>query len=571
MCTMTNYAKHVSSRKQTPQTEKAAKGQKRNNAGGFSFVVDDWTRLDRFLVLGTDGGTYYVSEKKLTKQNAKCVERLLKNKKDGLRLVNRVVEVSDSGRAPNNDPAIFVLALAASCKEFPEVSKAALEALPKVCRTGTHLLHFASMVNELRGWGRGLRKAVANWYNQKTPDQLAYQLVKYQQRDGWSNKDLLRLSHAGMDAPSQQHNAAYRWVVSGELGNREVVRRDSEGEHVVKYGAVDELPRLISGYEQLKVASSEKEVVRLIQDYRFTHEMVPNDFKNSPAVWEALLEHMPVGAMVRNLGKMTNVGLISPLSDASKKVASKLTNVEVLQKARLHPLAILTALKIYAQGHGMKGSLTWSANQSVVDALDSAFYLAFDAVVPTGKNILLALDASGSMSARLAGSPLSCRDAAATLAMVTARTEQNYHLMYFTSNSHRSYAYPYNRVQSNHLDGIADLNLSPRQRLDTIVSKVARLSWGGTDCSLPMLWASHNKVKVDAFVVLTDNDTWAGSIHPHQALQQYRNEFTPDAKLVVVGMTASKFSIADPNDAGMMDVVGFDTAAPAVLADFIRE
>ena len=42
------------------------------------------------------------------------------------------------------------------------------------------------------------------------------------------------------------------------------------------------------------------------------------------------------------------------------------------------------------------------------------------------------------------------------------------------------------------------------------------------------------------------------------------------AKLVVVGMTATGFTIADPNDAGMLDVVGFDAGAPQVMADFVR-
>lgn len=38
-------------------------------------------------------------------------------------------------------------------------------------------------------------------------------------------------------------------------------------------------------------------------------------------------------------------------------------------------------------------------------------------------------------------------------------------------------------------------------------------------------------------------------------------------KLVVVGMVSNGFSIADPDDAGMLDVVGFDAAAPQVIAD----
>jgi DNA repair exonuclease SbcCD nuclease subunit len=68
----------------------------------------------------------------------------------------------------------------------------------------------------------------------------------------------------------------------------------------------------------------------------------------------------------------------------------------------------------------------------------------------------------------------------------------------------------------------------------------------------------------------TTSETWAGHIHPAQALRQYRSEFVGDAKAVVVGMTSNGFTLADPNDRGMLDVVGFDTSAPAVIADFIR-
>jgi hypothetical protein len=90
-------------------------------------------------------------------------------------------------------------------------------------------------------------------------------------------------------------------------------------------------------------------------------------------------------------------------------------------------------------------------------------------------------------------------------------------------------------------------------------------------CALPMLWAARNKLDVSGFITYTDSETWAGNIHPAQALRQYRSEFVGDAKAVVVGMTSNGFTLADPNDRGMMDVVGFDTSAPAVIADFVRE
>src|SRR5512147_272052 len=100
-----DYSKHVSS-KVTPQSEKIpGSKQVANSAGGFSFAVDDWKRLDRFLILGNEGGSYYAGEKEMTIKNADAILRLLAV--DGARVVNRIVEVSDQGLAPKNDPAIF--------------------------------------------------------------------------------------------------------------------------------------------------------------------------------------------------------------------------------------------------------------------------------------------------------------------------------------------------------------------------------------------------------------------------------------------------------------------------------
>jgi 60 kDa SS-A/Ro ribonucleoprotein len=84
------------------------------------------------------------------------------------------------------------------------------------------------------------------------------------------------------------------------------------------------------------------------------------------------------------------------------------------------------------------------------------------------------------------------------------------------------------------------------------------------------IWAREQQVNVSAFITYTDSETWAGNIHPSQALRQYRSELGGDAKSVVAGMTSNGFTIADPNDRGMLDVVGFDTTAPAVIADFVR-
>jgi 60 kDa SS-A/Ro ribonucleoprotein len=40
--------------------------------------------------------------------------------------------------------------------------------------------------------------------------------------------------------------------------------------------------------------------------------------------------------------------------------------------------------------------------------------------------------------------------------------------------------------------------------------------------------------------------------------------------MLAVGMVANAFSVADPNEPGQLDVVGFDTATPQLISDFVR-
>src|SRR5438034_4337967 len=118
-------------------------GQVPNSAGAFAWAVDEWTQLRRFLVLGYEGGSYYASEAKLRRENAKVLERCIAA--DGARTVAEIARVSVEGRAPKNDPALFALAMAAGLGD-EATRQAALEALPQVARTGTHLFQFATFV-----------------------------------------------------------------------------------------------------------------------------------------------------------------------------------------------------------------------------------------------------------------------------------------------------------------------------------------------------------------------------------------------------------------------------------------
>jgi 60 kDa SS-A/Ro ribonucleoprotein len=525
----------------TPQSQSADPRQVPNSAGGYTFAVAPLERLRRFLVLGVDGGTYYATERELTKANADVVLGWARERSG--ELVDEAVSISASGRGPRHNAARFSLAAAAALGDA-EGRKAALAALPKVARTGTHLFVFAGYIEQFRGWGRGLRRAVADWYLSKPVDAVAYQAVKYRQRDGWSHRDLLRLAHpATAEADRKQ---LFDWICG----------RSEEG------------PALVEGFRQAQSATTAHDWVAILDRYpSLSWEMLPDAALGEADVWSKLIDNgVPQTALMRQLPRLTRLGLLAPMSGTLEAVVRQLTDRDRLLKARVHPVSILVAARTYASGASARGHSSWEPVSQVTDALDAAFYTAFASVQPANMRTLLALDVSGSMTAAISGLPVTAREVAAALALVTAAAEPKTSTVGFTASNPGARSALLRR--SSDLNGIAPLSISPRQRLDDVLKYISGLPFSGTDCALPMLWATANKVKVDTFVVYTDNETWAGSIHPHQALRQYRDWSGSDARLAVVGLTATDFTIADPADPGMLDIAGFDSALPTLLTDF---
>lgn len=532
----------------TPQSQRADPRQSRNSAGGHSFTVTSLERLRRFLTLGTTGGTYYVSQGDLTRANADAILDLVRS--DGQVVVNEIVVVSEAGRAPRNQPALFALAVAISHGDV-ETRRAAAEALPRVARTGTHLMQFVAYAKQFRGWGRVYDRAIEGWYLNQEVGKLAYQTVKYRQREGWTHRDLLRLAKPRANRDDLVRRSLFHWITHRDEWS-ELVRHSPQPH--------DEL-RILEGFEAAQRATTAAQWATLVADYRLSWETLPTDALNQRAVWEALLElGLPQTALLRQLPRLTNLGLLPTTGGWTRRVAAQLSDRDRMTRGRVHPINVLIAQRTYAQGRGERGGQTWTPTRAIVDALDAAFYAAYGAVTPTGKRLRLALDVSGSMGASVGGLPITCREASAALALVTANVEAEYDVVGFTSGN-RS-------VNWRDDAALTPLAISPRQRLDDATRSIANLPFGGTDCALPMLDALKNRRQFDAFVIYTDSETWAGRVHPHQALRQYREQMGINARLIVVGMTSTGFTIADPSDPGMLDVAGFDASVPNVISDF---
>lgn len=534
----------------TPQSQPdadpaIAARQKRNAAGGYVFGISDEAHIHRFLTLGTTGGTYYTGEAELTRANAEVVLAAARDR--GLWLAEQAAAISVAGRAPRQNPAIFALAAVAGLGD-EEARRYALAQLPYVCRTGTTLFTFVRYVRQFRGWGPALTKAVARWYQDKPVDDVAYQVVKYRQRDGMSQRDVLRLAHPKTDDPAR--NALYRWIVDPAA--------KTEGAP---------LPGLVYAFEAAQTPGlMQANLLHLIADHPLSWEMLP-DAARTPEVWKALIRKgMPQTALMRQLPTLTRLGVLDDPGTLGT-VVRQLTSTDRLRKARVHPVNVLVAMKTYAAGNSMRGSSTWTPNRKIIDALDAAFYAAFHTIEPANKRTLIALDVSGSMGSPASGLPISCREVAAAMSLVTLATEPSCDVVGFTSSATPRRGGYGGWGRGN---GIAELTISPRQRLDDVVNYTASLDFGGTDCALPFRWARERNRAYDTVIVMTDSETWAGPEHVHQALARYRDWMGTPVRSIVVGMTATDCSIANPLDPHSLDVAGFDSAVPNLIADFSR-
>jgi 60 kDa SS-A/Ro ribonucleoprotein len=170
---------------------------------------------------------------------------------------------------------------------------------------------------------------------------------------------------------------------------------------------------------------------------------------------------------------------------------------------------------------------------------------------------MLGLDVSPSMGStwgrtELAALGLDAKTIAAAMAMVTLRTEK------------------YNSFIKGYCHQLVDLGIIANMSLEQVKRKLENRNWGSTDCSAPMVWALKEQVPVDVFITYTDNDTNSGR-HPMATLKEYRDKMGIPAKMIVCGTEPHKFSIADPDDPGCLDICGFDSSTPKVISEFSKE
>ena len=539
----------------TPQTQPipGRADQVRNAAGGYVFAKDLFTRLEDFLILGTTGGTYYIDQTTLTFDNAQVVFDAIAA--DGRRAVALAVDVSDGRppRAPRNEPALFTIAVAITRGDL-DTRRAARAALPKVARTTNHKAIFFGYWKNLHGKptgggtapriGRLTRGAFGDLFLADSPDAVAFKACKAAARKTGSGepfalRDLLRIAHPKAD--SEQRKTLFGWIAGNVT--------DEQARAV--------LPS-VDAFLTAKSVALPEQAVQVVTERGVPWEFLPDHVLASPMVWEALVDSVGMTALLRNLARMTRIGALRPLSDATRRAVARLTDPVELAKGRIHPLDVFLAGRVYAAGHSRPNphaeAHRWIPVPQILDALEESFEAAFGNVPPSGRRLLVAVDSSRSMTwggVSVGGTPVGTPyEIGCVMAVILSRIERgNAHVIDVDTGVHTS-------------------RVTARTNLREIA--MWRPSGGGTDLSLPFAWARSQRLNVDGVLVLTDNETWAGAAHPVQELAAYRSAVNPAARAVVAAMTATGHTIGDTRDPGVLNIAGFDASLPQLVTGFVR-
>jgi hypothetical protein len=669
------------SRATIPQTCKLDIDQVLNCSGGYVWQLSPIEHVSRYLVLGgaKDMGNYYKQADDVSHECALSVLQMVRSPDADqfIQLCDLLKAVSIAGRAPKQEPVLLSVAAAIVFAKNAQEKEIAFKTAKACVRIPTHLFMLAGFVRDLsmakpqnkgKGWGAGFRRTMAHYYLSHTGRELAFHMTKYQNREGWTHADMIRMLHINpatladdgarlmfdyvmmkyarkpktpsektlatlasqkvaivpnpfkpltkaefveklnaistpqiptsasiaanaMPAAATQQKPGAQTVASKVAGfvsaltsvmpssaaaAKPAAKPAEDDTFVVISGEDDEagssqkqkgssqsqlqqVAYLLKHLHAIHEAGEKKDIplaCALIRSGRLVREHVPTTLFGSKEIWLTLLETMPLEALLRNLGKLTQIGVAA---EKHREIVVRLTNQTEVLKARIHPIKVLVASKVYTNGCGDSGSLTWTPNAYIGVALTDLFRISYGAVTPTGKRIMLGIDVSGSMGSAVLGSKvLTCRDASIAMALLYLETETNVSAVAF-SNTLTDLLAPSSRNR-----------LTRGMTLQQALAATNGMNFSSTDCVLPIQHAIKHNLQIDAFIVITDNETYAPNEHPQNALVRYRQLTGIQAKLIVLGMTGNCFTIVDPTDRNTLNLAGFDTSTPEIASMFMR-
>ncbi len=479
----------------------------RNEAGGKAYALGPRLALAQYTATGCLNGTFYASAETQMETLLKMVAEC-----DAEFVAKTAVFARQRGFM-KDIPALLAGHLA---QRDPVLLRKVFD---RVIDDGKMLRNFVQVIRSgatgRKSLGTAPKRLVQNWLAARTDDELVRASVGQQP----SLADVVKMVHPKPSSPQRQ--ALYGWLCSRTV-------------------EAAMLPPLVQAFEAFKASRD----ASAVPDVPF---QMLTALDLGPAHWAQIARTASWQTTRMNLNTFARHGVFAG-ADLTRLIAQRLRDPDKVRKARVFPYQLLAAYT----------NTSMAVPQEVKEALQDAMETATQNVPAIGGKVWILPDVSGSMHSPVTGyrtgstTALRCPDVAALVTACFLRNNRGAEVLPFT-------------------DQLVLVELNPRDTVLTNAAKLAALPPGATDCSVPLAEMNRRKAAGDLVVIVSDNESWAGSQRgPGTALMVQWEAFrkrNPTAKLVCLDIQPHATSQA-PERKDVMNIGGFSDSVFELIASF---
>lgn len=519
-------------------------------------------RLKRFLHYGSELPYYEAAawKKNIVSPNYEALEvasiDALISEGKGSDIIKHVIEAFNGGYSTEPDALLFALVLCMKQSQSLEVRRAAYAAVETIYETPQSFFAFVKFVTDMSkptaGWGRGLRRAVNNWYLHQDPQKLAENVTRFIGMHSWTHKDIMKLAHTCSKNPAQ--NAIISYVVNGMETAQKLFNDMPEAQAIIEY---------LKNVRSLKHSTNATTASLLISAHSFAFECVPPGLYRSKEIWHVLIPKMSVLSILKVLRRLSRYRLLRRKSLIVPLIEERLKDEAVIAEEKVQPVEILLYLKKYESSSRLRFidrtrpvKPPPPVNPTIVDAVNSLLNTSISLLKPTGLKYIIAINNGFDM---LLTKCWQCRELTCSLASLLIT-----YCIYKTETDVTFLIYSATEMEEVTFDKSLSFN-------ETVSTMRARCSAAKVNMAQPVMWAQKNKKAADVFVVITNNNNEGNTSSVPTCLNQYRKEMNlPQTKYIAVGLEMGGLNCIDPADPGMLEIKGFDEKVPRIIEAFSR-
>jgi 60 kDa SS-A/Ro ribonucleoprotein len=310
--------------------------------------------------------------------------------------------------------------------------------------------------------------------------------------------------------------------------------------------AVDALPDIVREFEAFKRGESKE-----VPDVPF---QMLTALELGTAEWNAIARRAPWQMTRMNLNTFARHGVFAEPVMA-ELIAERLRDPLKIAKALVFPYQLMVAYSMAVANKQIPVIVT--------NALQDAMEIATKNVPEFPGKVYVFPDVSGSMHSPVTGyrrgstSAVRCVDVAALVAATVLRKNTQAEVIPFESN-------------------VVKVRLNPRDSVMTNAEKLAKLPFGGTNCSAPLAFLNKQNAKGDLVIYVSDNESWVDAPHygrfggsataTMQEWSKFRNR-NPGARMVCIDIQPyGTVQVKERRD--ILNIGGFSDQVFELIAEF---